>query len=825
MFHDFPYTDFHELNLDFLMRQCGSGLGLRLAIEGDYLRLVNAKNEVVSQVNVHYADTALSDVNGKPIKTYICDVQSSGTAIVFTNGQNEMTTITVPYSTKAKEDINGRDLEDYVYSVQVAGDTLRVTKGDMTIADITIPYAVSATGDEDGKVISTYAAELTVDGDHVVLRDAKGRVLNSITVPYATEASHADSADTADEAAHADKADSALDADHADLADLATVATDCTNAIQSVSISGNTVVLTTYGGQINTLTIPYAIKAQKDDAGNTIKTTYVASVSQDPVTGEISFYDATGTVITSLVPTASKATYDSYDNEIADYIKTIVVSSNSDYVTVTHGDGAVNTIQINYSTHAWKDTNENVIKNTYCRLLTMETDAQTGDSVLVGWNGDNPTAEIFRLRVRAISSYIVIDLSSPDNGVYGTYTPTNIVGDPINNKESCVLIDSNTGRAWTRTFVSATTATFSTDLVINDATLKQVGRQTWDYNSNTGKVVENAVWTASINDSVTTPDSTEDLESITVDYFGTTIKYEAKAGAGRIIFNTTSGTTIPYSWNTGSRAVTAKDEVGNTLTPAEVKAKIEAGAAIQVIATCTSSDPNLAGAYVPNDVRLVYGWEVSEQKPTLVGIDCYFMSNAKDDTYFDEGRRLFITTSVTGTVYKVNAKKIEDLGNVNLSDLSSGDVLAYNGTDWVNSARLLSSLSDVRDISPSNGDILVYNGFYNQWEASAVESNALVVGITVNTPLNDMLHNTSHSYTLDTDMEYVYTSLAAGKTVILDDGQGNRGNIATIVGMGDSTYDGAIAMGGSAQSGIRYFTLTLPNGGNTGNITCKIVPF
>ena len=697
MFHDFPYTNFHELNLDFLMRQCGAGLGLRLAIEGDYLRLVNTNNEVVSQIKVHYSDTALSDTNGKPIKTYICDAQASGTALIFVNGQNEVTTITVPYAEKAKYDINSHEIEDYVYNVQVAGDNLRVTKGDQTIADITVPYAVQATEDEDGKTISTYAAELSVDGNNVVLRDAKGRVLESITVPYATEAYHADSADMAAEAAHADEADSALDADHADLADLATVATDCTNAIQSISISGNNVIFTTYAGQVTPITIPYATKAQKDDAGNTIKTTYVASVSQNASTGEISFFDATGNVITSLVPTASKATYDSYDNEIADYIKNIVVSSNSDYVTVTHGDGAVDTIQINYSTHALKDTNENVIKNTYCRLLTMETDTQTGDPVLVGWNGDNPTAEIFRLRVHA------------------------------------------------------------------------------------------------------------------------------KAGAGRIIFNTTNSTTVPYSWNTGSRAVTAKDEEGNPLTPAEVKAKIEAGAAIQVIATCTSSDPNLAGSYVPNDVRLNYGWNVNEQKPTFDGIDCYFMSNTTDDTYFDEGRRLFInlnTINVMGTVYKVSAKKIDDLSNINLSYLSSGDVLAYDGTNWVNSARLLSSLSDVSDRSPSNGDILVYNGFYNKWEASAVESSALVAYITVTTPLYDMNNNVSQSCTLDVSIDEVHNAFAAGKTVVVVDY--GRGAIATIVGMGTNASDGAIAMGGSAQSGIRYFTLNIDSG-TIGTISCKIV--
>ena len=684
MFHDFPYTNFHELNLDFLMRQCGAGLGLRLAIEGDYLRLVNTNNEVVSQIKVHYSDTALSDTNGKPIKTYICDAQASGTALIFVNGQNEVTTITVPYAEKAKYDINSHEIEDYVYNVQVAGDKLRVTKGDQTIADITVPYAIQATEDEDGKTISTYAAELSVDGNNVVLRDAKGRVLESITVPYATEAHHADSADMAAEAAHAEEADSALDADRADLADLATVATDCTNAIQSVSISGNNVIFTTYDGQVTTLTIPYATKAQKDDAGNTIKTTYVASVSQNASTGEISFFDATGNVITSLVPTASKATYDSYDNKIADYIKTMVVSSNSDYVTVTHGTGAVDTIQINYSTHAVKDTNENVIKNTYCRLLTMETDTITGDPVLVGWNGDNPTAEIFRLRVRAISSYIVIDSSNPDSE--GAYTPTSIVSDPLNSKESCVLIDSNTGRALTRTFVSATTATFSTDLVINNATVKQIGRQTWDYNSNTGKVVENTVWTASINDSVTTPDSTEDLESITVDYFGTTIKYEAKACAGRIIF-TTYTPDDPYRWPTGSIVVKATDEKGNTLTSsAEIKAKIESGAAIQVIATAFGSLGR--GSYVPNKIQLIYDYDPQTPATTIGGLSVFFISN---DNYVDfrEGRKLFINlrqTNVTGEVYMELGKKIDDLSNVTITPPRQDQVLTYNGTTqkWEN---------------------------------------------------------------------------------------------------------------------------------------------
>ena len=689
MFHDFPYTNFHELNLDFLMRQCGAGLGLRLAIEGDYLRLVNTKNEVVSQIKVHYSDTALSDTNGKPIKTYICDAQASGTALIFVNGQNEVTTITVPYAEKAKYDINSHEIEDYVYNVQVAGDTLRVTKGDQTIADITVPYAVQATEDEDGKTISTYAAELSVDGNNVVLRDAKGRVLESITVPYATEAYHADSADMAAEAAHAEEADSALDADRADIADLATVATDCTNAIQSVSISGNNVLFTTYDGQVTTLTIPYATKAQKDDAGNTIKTTYVASVSQNASTGEIYFYDATGTVITSLVPTASKATYDSYDNEIADYIKNIVVSSNSDYVTVTHGDGAVDTIQINYSTHAFKDTNENVIKNTYCRLLTMETDTQTGDPVLVGWNGDNPTAEIFRLRVHAISSYIIFASSNPDSITpeSNTYTPTSIVGDPLNSKEPCVLIDSSLGVAYNRTIVSAVEATFCRDTASTwvELSYRGIGRYRFYYNINTGKVVSKILWELSMNNNHTVPDITEDLNSLTLDHWGTKIKYEAKPYAGMVIFNTNT-TGVPYSWNTGSRAVTAKDEKGNSLTSAEVIAKIEAGAAIQVIATVTGS--GVEGNYAPNKIQVVYDYDGQTQAATISGIYAFFKSN-ENYVDFTEGRRLLVGlsgTGVTGTVFKELGKKIDDLSNVTITTPTQDQVLTYNDTTqkWEN---------------------------------------------------------------------------------------------------------------------------------------------
>lgn len=447
MFHDFPYTDFHELNLDYLFRCCGRGLGLRLDLQGDYLRLVNQKNEVVSQVKVHYSDTALTDIDGRPIQTYIFSAGVAGDVIVFTHGDNTTTTITIPYADKAKTDVQGKDLLDYVYSLSIAGDKLRVTAGDATIYELTIPFAVKAATDVNEKDLTTYAASLSVLGDKLVLLDSMGRQLSEITVPYATRALN-DGAGDEIEASYADKLQAgtttvkllakdgtllseitvpfATEADHADEADHATVATDATNAVEQVTISGDQMIFTTFGGQQYAITAPYAVKAQKDDLGNVIKSTYVASVTSDPNNGELTFLDATGNVIVTLVPTLDKAIHDSYNNLIADYIKQVAVDPNSNYVTVTHGTGVSESLTINYSTHAWKDTNNNVIKNTYITYLECIEDVVDGHYKLVAYDGDNPRAELFRTELisymaqcdineKPLTSYVGMTKVDPDD--------------------------------------------------------------------------------------------------------------------------------------------------------------------------------------------------------------------------------------------------------------------------------------------------------------------------------------------------------------------------------------------------------------------------
>ena len=391
MYHEYPYTTYYH-DIDKLCACCKAA-GLRLEVQGDYLRLVKVDGgEVVSNVKIHYADTALTDKDGKAIEAYIFDVGTDGTHVVFTHGDNSVSSIEVPYAEKAKYDLSGKDLLDYVYSLSVAGNKLRITKGDLTVAEITVPYAVAASETVDGKDLTTFAASLAAEGNELVLRDAKGRYLNRVTVAYATHAATADSATQATEADHATSADTATNADNADNADYATVAADALNAVETITVVGDQIVFTTYDDQSFSITAPYAVKAQKDDIGNTIKTTYCASAINDPDTGELKLLDALGNVIVTLQPVVTSATYDSNHNLIADYVKTIVASANSDYVTVTHGTGATDSIKINYANIAWKDTNNNVIKNTYIKRLACEEDVEDGHYKLVAYNGDDPEA-------------------------------------------------------------------------------------------------------------------------------------------------------------------------------------------------------------------------------------------------------------------------------------------------------------------------------------------------------------------------------------------------------------------------------------------------
>lgn len=516
MFHEFPYTNFSEMNLDWLVCMCRKNEGLHLAIVGDTLRLLNKDNEVISNVTISYAEKALTDVDGKPIKSYIISAGTAGDTLVFTHGDQVVSSITVPYSEKAKYDLYNNEITDYVLQIAPAGDKIRVVKGDQSIAEFQVPFAIQASQDTDGNDIKTYAADLTVDGQTVQLRDRMGRILSTITVAFAATAG------LADNATHAVVADNAVDADHADEADhadYATLAADADNAIESVVISGDQVIFTTFDGIATTITSPYSVKAQKDDIGNVIKTTYVASVSTNASTGEISFLDALGNVITTIIPQVEIAKKDTYNNLIADYIKSIVTDSNSNFMTVTHGTGTVDSILINYSTKALNDLNNQAIHNTYISLLTCVEDVEDGHWKIVAWDGDVPKAELFRLEVYAyaaqcdvngktLTSYVAdVSVDSNDatkiNVSDGEGNSLNVISGSVTSTPSGSVTASASGTAVTLT--AGTLPSKASDSYTAPSWTYNSGSKTLEYNS--GSFTEGAFSAGAFPtvDSVTDP--------------------------------------------------------------------------------------------------------------------------------------------------------------------------------------------------------------------------------------------------------------------------------------------------------------------------------
>lgn len=415
MFQKYPYTDYHELNLDYIMKLARESMGLHLEVSGNELLLKNDLNETLSHVVIAYADKALYDNEGNEISAYIINAGRDGRAIAFTKGNGDVVSVALPDD--AIYDKNGKEITSYIAKVDVAGNKLRVTDGDGNAYTFTCPYSTSAgkaTTDDNGKNLTTYVADINVSGNDIVVKDGEGNVLRTFTVAYATNATNAEKAvkdgdgdvikSTYGAELIVDGTKIGLEAKDGTTLNkitvpFATLATDATNAIESVTVTGNQLQFRTFGGTVTNITVPYALKATNDASSNEIIKSYVADVTNDALTGKITFLAMDGSTIAELIPTVDSAVHDSYDNLIADFVKTIAVSAGSDYVTVTHGTGTTETLLIDYANRAWKDTNGNIIKNVYLKSLECLPDSDTGHYVLVGYNGEN--SEILRIEIYA----------------------------------------------------------------------------------------------------------------------------------------------------------------------------------------------------------------------------------------------------------------------------------------------------------------------------------------------------------------------------------------------------------------------------------------
>ena len=101
---------------------------------------------------------------------------------------------------------------------------------------------------------------------------------------------------------------------------------------------------------------------------------------------------------------------------------------------------------------------------------------------------------------------------------------------------------------------------------------------------------------------------------------------------------------------------------------------------------------------------------------------------------------------------------IGDLSDINLEDLAEGDILRYDGTNWVNSELSLNSLDAVTITSPANNDIIKFNG--TGWVNSELSFSTLP-GIELNDPeVNQVLKFNGTSWSNENeDSSFLVTAL------------------------------------------------------------------
>lgn len=470
--HEYPWTEYSEGNCNCNMG-CFMGLckrvGVKLDVVGQNLQLLDPKNFVLSSVKIAWSQQAIEDELGNNITTYLIDAGTRDKFLVFSDGRGNETVITVPYSEIAKYTVDGDEINTFVKNFVIAGDQVQVQLGNGSSFNLTIPFARKSFSDVNEKPITSYAAGIEVQGNTVVLTDGQDRVIDTITVhfsetaagdsagnsiidsygaslqagttnvnlisksgsvlstivvPYSISSSKDtegnlflhDYAETLqvnvdgkkmDLVAHDGTTLSSVRIPWSDLSEHAN------KAIETVQVIGNQVVFTTHDNSITRIEVPWSLKAVSDQNGNILDETYISDVRQDAVTGVISFYAQNGDVVATLSPSSRIAEYDTFDNLIGDFVKTLVFDNQSRYLVATHGTGTADQIRIEYATSAWKDDllpTGNIIKNVYHKTLLIEEDNE-GRWNLVGLNGEG--SEITRLILpeltAAVGSGLVIN--------------------------------------------------------------------------------------------------------------------------------------------------------------------------------------------------------------------------------------------------------------------------------------------------------------------------------------------------------------------------------------------------------------------------------
>ena len=175
----------------------------------------------------------------------------------------------------------------------------------------------------------------------------------------------------------------------------------------------------------------------------------------------------------------------------------------------------------------------------------------------------------------------------------------------------------------------------------------------------------------------------------------------------------------------------------------------------------SNATPNL------NDGKIFLGNASNQAVSTA--ISSIALSSFNDDlSYLSSGDNISLLTNDAGYLTNINSESINDLSDVNLTSPSSGQVLSYNGANWVNSAASagsLAGLSDTTITSPANGEVLKYNG--SSWvDAQLAYSELSGTPTNVSTFTNDAGYLTNINSESINDLNDVTITAAANGEVL-----------------------------------------------------------
>lgn len=287
--NQYPYTDMHSINLDYIIKLCRENMGLHLEISGNQLILKTADGTVISSVTIHYAEEAGH-------ATTATSATSAASATNATNAQNATYATNAAHAVAADSATiaaSANQATSATTAVSAASADYATTAGNAATATRATSAASADYAETTGLVEHAEKAieSVTSVSNQLRFTTYDNTVIN-ITVPYATRAGY----DTAGEQIRKFYVANVTEGDNGEIifeaADGTTIATVTPTAVTASSDTyGNTIadyvktisapndsnyVTVSHGtGTAETLTVNYSNQAWKDTNGNVIKNTYV----------------------------------------------------------------------------------------------------------------------------------------------------------------------------------------------------------------------------------------------------------------------------------------------------------------------------------------------------------------------------------------------------------------------------------------------------------------------------------------------------------------------------------------------------------------------